>query len=149
MFQPAKEGDTVRVHYTGRLADGTIFDTSRDKSPLLFILGRREVIPGFDAAVRGMVREERKTATISVDQAYGESRPELIEVLDRESLPPDLELRVGGQLEVTRQDGSTFLVMVNDLSETSVTLDANHPLAGKDLSFEIEVLEIQPASQAC
>ena len=149
MFQPAKEGDTVRVHYTGRLADGTIFDTSRDKSPLLFILGRREVIPGFDAAVRGMVREERKTATIGVAQAYGESKPELIEELDRESLPADLELRVGAQLEVTRQEGSTFLVMVNDLSKTSVTLDANHPLAGKDLFFEIELLEIQPASQAC
>jgi len=149
MFQPAKEGDTVRVHYTGRLADGTIFDTSHDKSPLLFILGRREVIPGFDAAVRGMVRGERKTATIGVAQAYGESKPELIEELDRESLPADLELRVGAQLEVTRQEGSTFLVMVNDLSKTSVTLDANHPLAGKDLFFEIELLEIQPASQAC
>jgi peptidylprolyl isomerase len=149
MFQSANEGDTVRVHYTGRLADGTIFDTSRDKSPLLFILGRREVIPGFDDAVRGMVRGEIKKAAISAGQAYGESQPELIEEFDREALPAGLELRVGAQLEVTRQDGSTFLVMVDDLTETTVTLDANHPLAGKDLFFEIELLEIRPASQAC
>ena len=144
MFQPAKAGDTVTVHYTGRLADGTIFDTSRDKRPLRFILGTGEVIQGFEEAVSGMVRGEQKTVTISPEAGYGASRPELVETVERNLLPADMTLQAGAQLEVTRQDGSTFLVMVREIAADQVTLDANHPLAGRELVFDIEVLEITP-----
>lgn len=142
MFNAAV-GDTVKVHYTGKLSDGTVFDTSEDKAPLNFILGRKEVIPGFEEAVIGMVMGEKKTVAISPDKAYGEKRKELVETVERDTLPADLDLRVGGQLEVTRQDGSVFHVMVTGLEEDTVTLDANHPLAGKDLIFEIAMLEIK------
>lgn len=142
MFHAA-EGDTVKVNYTGRLTDGTVFDTSEDKSPLSFIVGKREVIPGFEKAVIGMVMGEKRTVTIPPDQAYGEPRAEMEEEIDRKDLPDDLDLKVGGQLEVTRRDGSVFLVMVTGLTETTVTLDANHPLAGKDLVFDIDMLEIK------
>jgi peptidylprolyl isomerase len=142
MFHAA-EGDTVKVNYTGRLTDGTVFDTSEDKSPLSFIVGKREVIPGFEKAVIGMVMGEKRTVTVPPDQAYGEPRAEMEEEIDRKDLPDDLDLKVGGQLEVTRQDGSVFLVMVTGLTETTVTLDANHPLAGKDLVFDIDMLEIK------
>ncbi len=141
MFQAAT-GDTVKVHYTGKLADGTVFDTSRDKAPLHFILGKEEVIPGFESAVVGMVQGESKTVTVPADQAYGPHKQELVEKVDREILPADLNLQVGAQLEATMEDGSLLRVMVNDLSETQVTLDANHPLAGRELIFEIEMVEV-------
>jgi len=139
----AAAGDTVKVHYTGKLSDGTVFDDSRDQKPLHFILGKQEVIPGFEKAVIGMVQGEEKTVTIPPAQAYGTPREELIETVAKSDLPEDLDLVVGRQLEVTRQDGSVFLVMITALDESTVTLDANHPLAGKDLTFEIDLLEIK------
>lgn len=139
---PAAKGDVVKVHYTGKLDDGTVFDTSRDKQPLHFIVGRDEVIAGFDEAVVGMVRGEHRTVTIPADRAYGPTLEDLVEEVDRNLLPEDLDLRVGAQLEVSRQDGSVFRVAVVELSEETVTLDANHPLAGKDLTFDIEMLEV-------
>lgn len=145
MFYAAKD-DTVKVHYTGKLPDGTIFDTSTDKAPLQFIIGRQEVIPGFEEAVMGMVMGEQKTATVPADQAYGASREDLVEEIPRADLPEDIDPRVGAQLEVTRQDGSIFHVMVVDVGESTVTLDANHPLAGRDLIFELELLEIKKKS---
>jgi peptidylprolyl isomerase len=142
MYYAAK-GDTVKVHYTGKLSDGTLFDTSEDKAPLSFIIGKKEVIPGFEEAVVGMVAGEKKTVSITPDKAYGEPRENLVETVERGDLPSDVELRVGGQLEVTRQDGSVFHVMVTGLDKEVVTLDANHPLAGKELIFDIAMLEIK------
>lgn len=140
----AKKGDTVKVHYTGCLSDGTVFDSSKDKEPLSFIIGKKEVISGFDEAVIGMVKGETKTVTIPPDKAYGAPKPALIEILKRSELPQDIQYQVGGQIEITRQDGSLFYVMVADLTEEEVTLDANHPLAGKSLIFEITMEEVTP-----
>lgn len=147
MFYAAK-GDTVKVHYTGKLGDGTVFDDSRGQAPLHFILGRQEVISGFEEAVVGMVQGEKKTVTVDPDRAYGPTRKELVETVSRKDLPDDLELVVGRQLEVTRQDGSLFRVMVTDMDAETVTLDANHPLAGKELTFEIDLLEIKKAQSS-
>jgi peptidylprolyl isomerase len=140
----AKKGDTVKVHYTGRLADGTVFDTSEDKEPLLFMLGKKEVIEGFDAAVMGMVPGEKKTVTIQAAQAYGESKSELIEVIKRGNLPADVDYKVGSQIEITNQDDSLFHVMVTNETTDEVTFDGNHPLAGQELIFDIRVEDVTP-----
>jgi len=142
MIRAAKM-DTVKVVYVGRLHDGTVFDRSPEHRPLHFILGRQEVISGFDAAVVGMYQGESKTVTIPCEQAYGPSKPELCELLDRSAIGMDVELQVGGQLQVTRHDGSVIYVMVKELNEDQVMLDANHPLADKDLTFEIKLIEVK------
>ncbi|MDH3997664.1 MAG: peptidylprolyl isomerase [Desulfuromonadales bacterium] len=138
----ANEKDTVKVNYTGKLSDGTVFDQTPQDRPLTFIIGRDEIIPGFDVAVRGMYQGESKTVTIPPDHAYGASDPELLETIDRDQLGEDVELHVGGQLEITNHDNSKFYVMVKELTDTQVVLDANHPLAGKELIFDIELLEV-------
>lgn len=138
----AGHNNTVTVKYTGKLADGTIFDASPEDSPLSFIIGRKEVIKGFEAAVLDMVQGETKTVVIEPDQAYGKSNPALIEEVNRAELPKNLELNEGRQLEVTQADGSILLLMIDKVTDETVTLDANHPLAGKALTFEIELLEI-------
>lgn len=137
--------NTVTVKYIGRLADGTIFDASPEGIPLTFIVGRKEVIEGFDQAVIDMSQGETKTVVIEPTQAYGESNPALIQELKRADLPQDLELLEGAQLEVTQEDGNILLLLVNEVTETTVTLDANHPLAGKTLTFDIEMLDINTA----
>ena len=142
MIRAAKM-DTVKVDYIGRLNDGTIFDRSPEDRPLHFILGRQEVISGFDAAIEGMYQGESKTVTIPCEKAYGPRKPELCELIDRSSIGKDVELQVGGQLQVTRHDGTVFYVMVRELNEDQVMLDANHPLADKDLTFEIKLLEVK------
>ncbi|PLX81255.1 MAG: peptidylprolyl isomerase [Desulfuromonas sp.] len=139
----AEPGDTVKVNYTGRLVDGTIFDTSEGKPPLHFIIGKKEVIPGFDEAVIGMVSGEQKSIEISCDKGYGPYHEKLAEEVSRDLLPDNLDLVVGGQLEVTREDGAIMHFHIIELSETSVKLDANHPLAGKELRFDIEMLEVK------
>jgi peptidylprolyl isomerase len=139
----AAEQDTVKVEYTGKLSDGTIFDASPEDRPLLFIIGRKEVIPGFEDAVEGMYQGESKTVTIPCEKAYGPSDPELFEKIDRSAIGDDVALQVGGQLEVTNQDGSVFYLMVKDFTEEEVTLDANHPLADQDLTFDIKLLEVK------
>jgi len=136
-------GDTVKVHYTGTLEDGTVFDTSLDREPMEFTLGQGQLIPGFEQAVMGMQVGESKTVTIPAEQAYGSYNDELIFVVGREQLPENLEPAVGQRLYVGRPDGQTVIVTVIELSETSITVDANHPLAGKDLTFEIELIQIQ------
>ncbi len=143
----AAQKDTVKVHYTGRLADGTMFDQSPDDRPLLFILGGKEVITGFDEAVEGMYQGESKTVTIPCEKAYGPSKPELVEEVDRGLIGKEVALTVGGQLEITNQDGSKFRVMVRAVSDDRVTLDANHPLAGQDLVFDIKLLEVRKHQQ--
>ena len=141
----AAHNNTVTVKYTGKLADGTIFDASPEDSPLSFIIGREEVIKGFDAAVLGMSEGESKTVIIEPELAYGEPNPALIEEINRADLPEDLELTEGGQLEVTQGDGSILLLMIDKVTEEAVCLDANHPLAGKALTFVIEMLEVDTA----
>lgn len=138
----AKQGDTVRIHYTGTLEDGTVFDTSQNRDPLEFTLGEGKVISGFEEAVEGMAEGEKKTAEIPSDDAYGPRRDDLVLTVAREQLPEDLEPDVGDQLEMRTQDGQTFPVVVAEVGDERVQLDANHPLAGKDLTFEIKLVEV-------
>ncbi|MEI7825006.1 MAG: peptidylprolyl isomerase [Chlorobiaceae bacterium] len=138
----AKQGDTVRVHYTGTLDDGTMFDTSADREPLEFTIGGGQVIVGFDIAVLDMAPGEKRVSVIPALEAYGEHSPELVTDVDRERFPADMELEIGQQLQVGLPDNQQAIVMIVDLSDTAVTLDANHPLAGQQLTFEIELVEI-------
>ncbi|WP_076792129.1 peptidylprolyl isomerase [Chlorobium sp. KB01] len=138
----AKEGDIVKVHYTGTLDDGTMFDTSADREPLEFTIGGGQVIRGFDIAVMDMAPGEIRVSVIAPEDAYGVHSRELVTDVDRERFPADMELEIGQQLQVGLTDGQQAIVMVVDLSDTSVTLDANHPLAGQTLTFEIELVEI-------
>ena len=138
----AKTGDTVHVNYTGKLADGTIFDTSRDRHPVQFTIGKGQLIAGFEQAVIGMNKGESKTIVIPADQAYGPRLDENVVAVDRKNLPADLNAEVGQRLEITQTDDKTVLVTVVEVSEASMTLDANHPLAGKDLTFDIELVGI-------
>jgi len=138
----AKRGDTVTIHYTGRLEDGTVFDTSRERDPLEFTLGRGEVIAGFEEAVEGMAPGDEKTATIPGEEAYGPRRDDLLVTVPKEVLPPDLDPAVGQQLSVRTPEGKDMTVQVVDVDEEAVVLDANHPLAGLDLTFEIELVKI-------
>jgi FKBP-type peptidyl-prolyl cis-trans isomerase 2 len=140
----AKSGDTVKVDYTGKLSDGTVFDSSIGKQPLEFTLGAKQVIVGFENAVIGMKVGESKTVTIPVDEAYGRYRDDLVFTVNRSELPEGLEPQVGQQLTATNTDGSTTIVTIIEVSEETVTIDANHTLAGKDLTFEITLVEINP-----
>ncbi len=139
---PAKKGDTVRVHYTGKLEDGTVFDTSRSRHPLQFTLGNGQVIAGFENAIAGMNIGESKTAVIPAEQAYGARRNDMIVTVKRDQLPPDLDPKVGQRLELTQADDQVVLVTVSAVTDSSITLDANHPLAGKALIFDLELLQI-------
>lgn len=141
-MRQVKTGDRVKIHYNGRLTDGSEFDSSAGNEPLAFTLGDGEVIAGFDEAVLGMAVGESKTVTIPADQAYGPQIPDMVARVARADLPADLELTLGAQMEVSQEDGSTFLVMITELSDDFVTLDANHPLAGKDLVFDLNLVEI-------
>ncbi|MGA2157677.1 MAG: peptidylprolyl isomerase [Dehalococcoidia bacterium] len=139
----AKAGDTVQVNYTGKLADGTVFDSSVGGQPLQFTLGSGQVIPGFDKAVTGMRVGEKKTVTILAADAYGQRRDDLVAEVSRSQLPGDMAPKVGMQLQTTAKDGSTMVVTIIKVTDnTSVTIDANHPLAGKDLTFDLELLKI-------
>lgn len=138
----AQAGDSVTVHYRGTLDDGTEFDNSRSGEPLTFTLGKGEVIPGFDAAVTGMQTGEKKTVTIAPADAYGDSQPDMIGSLERSMLPEDLSPQVGDTLELSLQDGNSLLAKVVETATDFVVLDANHPLAGETLTFELELLSI-------
>ncbi len=140
----AKSGDHVKVHYTGKLEDGSVFDTSANREPLEFTIGRQEVIPGFENAVVGMNPGESKTETIPVDQAYGPRRDEMVITVDRKEIPPDIQLQVGQRLRMS-QDGHDIIVTVAGITQDSVTLDANHPLAGQNLVFDIELVQVGAA----
>ena len=124
----ARDGDTVKVHYTGRMQDGTVFDTSVGSEPLEFTLGQGQIIPGFEQAVIGMQVGESKTVTIPVEQAYGPHRDDMIMVVERDRLPKDLEPKVGMQLQMNRGDGGIMIVTITEVSETTIKIDANHPL---------------------
>ncbi len=139
----AKLGDTVSVHYTGKLEDGTVFDSSTDRDPLEFSLGDGNVIAGFEEAVIGMNLGDAKTVNIPSAQAYGPYQPELVMVVEREQFPSDLAVEIGQPLQIRHTSGQIIPVLVADVSEEDITLDANHPLAGQDLIFDIELIGIR------
>lgn len=134
----AQTGDTVAVHYTGKLEDGTVFDSSRNREPFKFTLGKGQVIPGFDNAVTGMEIGDATTVTIPPEQAYGQVDGDMIAAFPRDQFPADMPLKVGDRLQLRSEDGQVFFAGVIAVTDDSVTLDANHPLAGKTLVFEIE-----------
>lgn len=138
----AKQGDTVKVHYTGKLDDGTVFDSSLDREPLEFTIGTGMIIPGFEQAVIGMTPGDSKTEVISNDRAYGPYLDEMVLVIDRQQIPTEIEPEVGQQLQLQHPNGGVIPVVITEISEESVTLDANHPLAGEDLTFDIQLVEI-------
>lgn len=145
-MQKVKDGDTVKVHYHGKLTDGTTFDSSEGREPLSFEVGSGQVIPGFNEGVTGMEVGEKKTITIPSDQAYGEKRDDLLMEFPLDKFPPDLKPEVGMALNMSNQEGHQFPVMITEVRDESVILDANHPLAGKDLVFDLEVVGIDPKS---
>ena len=138
----AKKDDTVKVHYTGKLSDGNVFDSSKERDPLEFKVGAGQVIPGFEQAVEGMAVEETKEVTIPSTEAYGPVREELKQEVNKSNLPPELKPEVGMQLSAKNQEGGDMVVTVAEVKDESILIDANHPLAGKDLTFEIELVEI-------
>ena len=139
----ASKGNTVKVHYTGTLTDETVFDSSREREPIEFTVGAGQMIAGFDAAVEGMKVGEAKKITIPTDEAYGPVSPEAMFKVPKEQLPQGMEPQVGMQLEAAQEDGRKQMLVVAEVHETEVTLDANHPLAGKDLVFDIELMEVK------
>jgi len=142
-----KSGDTVQVHYTGTLSDGTVFDSSAGRTPLEFTVGSGQVIKGFDEGVSGMNQGEKKTINILQEDAYGPANEEMIFTLDRTDIPDDIPLEMGMTLNM-HEDGNPqpIPVVIRDLTETNVTLDANHPLAGQDLVFEVELVGVKSPS---
>ena len=138
----AKQGDTVLINYTGKLADGRVFDTSKERHPLRFTIGNNQVIAGFEQAVIGMSPGEAKTTRLPVEQAYGPHRPELVVTVNRSELPTGVNPNIGQRLELTQENDQTVLVTVTGITHSELTLDANHPLAGKELTFELELVGI-------
>lgn len=138
----AKSGDTVKIHYTGTLDDGTQFDSSKGRDPLEFEVGSGQVIPGFDKAVEGMAVGDEKTVNIPSDDAYGPHHAQMVQEVPKSALPQGLEPEVGMGLQAQGQDGQPVNLMVTEVGDDSITVDANHPLAGKNLNFDIELVEI-------
>tara|TARA_R110000868_G_scaffold161551_3_gene392095 strand:+ start:11284 stop:11712 length:429 start_codon:yes stop_codon:yes gene_type:complete len=135
-------GNTVQIHYTGTLSDGDVFDSSEGRSPLEFTVGSGQVIPGFDTGVMGMNVGEKKTFTIPCAEAYGVSDPRMVQDVPRSEMPADMQIEVGMRLSASGPDGRELQLVVVDVSDDVVRLDANHPLAGEDLTFAIEVVAI-------
>lgn len=140
--QQAKSGDRVQVHYTGRFSDGNVFDSSAGMAPLEFTLGEGKVIPGFEKAVIGMKSGEKKTVTIPAAEAYGPHRDQLVIEVPLSRFPDDIKPAVGLELESPQKDGSVIVATITKITDSAVYLDANHPLAGKDLTFDLELVKI-------
>jgi peptidylprolyl isomerase len=143
MKKKAKKGNKVSVHYTGKLKNDTVFDSSKDKEPLAFTLGEKQMIPGFEKAVMGMAVDETKTITIPFDEAYGPYKDELNTEVNKDQLPDDLDPKEDEQLVLEDQNGNKIFVIVTEVTDTTITLDSNHPLAGEDLIFEITLVSIE------
>lgn len=141
----AKSGDTVRIHYTGTLSDGSTFDSSDGRDPLEFTLGAGQVIPGFDKAVTGMTVGDSQTVEIPSGDAYGAHDPNGRQAFPRDQVPGDIPLEIGTRLQLSGPEGQPIMVSVAEVNDREVILDANHPLAGKDLTFQIELVEIVAA----
>lgn len=138
----AKNGDNVKVHYTGKLKDGTVFDSSRGRDPIEFTIGERSVIPGFEDAVIGMKVGDCKTIHIAAENAYGARQEDMVFELTREEFPAHITPEVNQQFKVLQDDGRSVIVTILEVTEEHVVLDANHPLAGEELIFDIELTEI-------
>ncbi len=137
------EGDTVQIHYTGKLQDGSVFDQTEDNDPLSFTVGSGDIIPGFEQAVRGMEEDEEKTVTIEAEDAYGERDESRVQQYSRETLPENFQPEKGQVLALQDQEGRQIPVTIKDFDEENITVDLNHPLAGKELTFEIKVVGIE------
>lgn len=143
MDKYVKNGDTVTIHFTGSLEDKTVFESSIDSKPLIFKVGNTEVIIGIDEAVIGMKEGQEKEIHISSDKAYGPIEKELIIKINKDELPKKLELKLNSELHIPNEDGDPYRVRISDITEDSVELDGNHPLAGKNLIFKIKIVEIK------
>lgn len=137
-----KQGDTVRIHYTGTLQDGKVFDSSEGREPLDFAVGSGQIIPGLDSALPGMEVGDKKRVEVACEDAYGPVNPAMRQDIPREGIPADIPLDPGTQLQMQTPDGQALPVTVVEATDTTVTLDANHPLAGQDLTFDIEVVSV-------
>ena len=139
----AQNGNHVKVHYTGKLTDGTVFDSSQGREPLAFTLGQGNMIPGFEKGVLGMAVGDTKTVNIQPEEAYGERRDDLLIKVPIDQVPADITPEIGMQLAVNQPDGRQVPVVIAEVNEIEITLDANHHLAGRELVFEIELVEVQ------
>jgi peptidylprolyl isomerase len=138
-----KQGDIVKIHYTGKLDDGTVFDSSVARGePIEFTVGEGRLLPDFETGVVGMTPGDSKTIGISHENAYGAYRDDMVVMLERDQIPDDLDIEAGQQLQLVREGGQPIVVNVKAVAETTVTLDANHPLAGEDLTFDLQLMEI-------
>ena len=137
-----KNGNTVSVHYTGTLTSGEVFDSSLERKPLKFTLGKGQLIPGFERAIMGLSVGEKVTVNIPSNEAYGEYNSEMVLQVPNNQLPPELDAKVGMQLQLNQPDGQIIPVQITQVKVEMVTIDANHPLAGEDLKFDIEIIEI-------
>ncbi len=138
-----QDNNNVAVHYTGTLKSGEVFDSSREREPLEFTVGAGQMIPGFEKAVRGMKINEKKKVTLEPEEAYGDPNPEMVQQVAKNQLPEGLEPFVGQQLSSQMADGQEIIVRVSDVKDDHILIDANHPLAGEALTFEIEVVAIK------
>jgi len=138
----AKTGDKVKVHFTGYLEDGTVFGSTMDEEPFEFTIGEKNMLPGFENAVVGMQKGDIKTITLSPEDAYGPHKKELVSAMERSGFPKEISLEVGKRLRVRTQDGKYTMVTIKDFTEDSIVLDENDPLAGKTLTFKIELVDI-------
>jgi len=138
----AKSGDKVRVHFTGRLEDGTVFGSTMDEEPFEFKLGEKNMLPGFESAIIGMEKGETKTISLPPEEAYGDHKKELVHMMERSGFPEEINLEIGKRLSVRTQDGKQTVVTIKDFTEDKIVIDENEPLAGKTLTFKIELVEI-------
>lgn len=138
----AENGNTVKIHFTGKYEDGTEFDSSRDRDPLEFTVGEGKTIEGLEEGVVGMEPGDTKELTLTPDKAFGDRDEDMVRAIERTQIPEEIDLAVGMPLQVQSPEGETYMVMVVDLDEETVTLDGNHPLAGLTLTFEIELVEV-------
>ena len=145
-MQQVKQGDTVKVHYHGKLTDGTTFDSSEGRQPLEFEVGGGRVIKGFDEGVKGMTIGEKKTVSIPADEAYGQRQEDMVIPFERKNFPPDIEPEVGMTLNMHSEDGNALPVVITEITPDTIMLDANHPLAGEDLIFDIELVDLKSKS---
>lgn len=141
-MSPAKTGDNVKIHYTGRLESGEAFDSSIERDPLEFTIGQGQVIQGIEAAVKGMQPGEVKTVAIPPEQGFGEHQTDMVRTFAPSEIPNGLEPQVGQQIQLRSNDGKSFPATIVEIAPTGVTIDANHPLAGRHLTFDIQLLEI-------
>lgn len=143
MAQKAQQGDTVTVHYTGKLDDGEVFDSSKGRDPLEFQVGSGQVIPGFDRAVTGLGIGESREIRLDPEDAYGEPREDLVVEVERSQFPAEAEPVVGQQVQVQVAPGENRVATIQDVDDQNITLDLNHPLAGQPLTFDVELVEIR------